>query len=46
MDQSTDYILIAELEQPFTSSGTKNIHERKEKMFFYVTEMYKVKDDL
>lgn len=30
MDQSSDYTLRAELEQPFTSSDAKNTHERKE----------------
>lgn len=45
MDQSLDYTLRAELDQPFTSSEAKNIHERKEQMLFYVTEKYEVKDD-
>jgi len=46
MVQSTDYTLRAESEQLFTSIDTKNIYERKEEMFFYVSEKYKVKDDL
>lgn len=45
MDQSPDYTLRAELEQPFISSDTKNIPERKEKMFSYVTEKHEVKDE-